>query len=60
MTPELEELRKAIYCCIGCGKNFSEVKRMIQFHPIVCICNGCIQICVDMLEEEDKKDGPTK
>jgi hypothetical protein len=38
--------------CSFCGKSQSEVIKMIA-GPHVYICNECIMLCVEILEEED-------
>jgi len=38
-------------CCSFCGKSRSAVKRLIA-GPMVFICNECVKLCVEILEEE--------
>lgn len=38
--------------CSFCGKSQDEVNRLVQGHPGVCICNECIQLCGQLVEEE--------
>lgn len=45
---------KKVYCSF-CGKNDSEVVKMIA-GPSVYICNECIGLCSDILEEEVKPE----
>ncbi len=40
--------------CSFCGKNQSEVKKLIA-GPTVFICNECISLCTDILNEEGRK-----
>lgn len=46
---------KMLFCSF-CGKNQHEVKRLIK-GPAVCICDGCIEECADLIcgEEENKR-----
>ncbi|UCF94764.1 MAG: ATP-dependent Clp protease ATP-binding subunit ClpX [Desulfobacterales bacterium] len=41
--------------CSFCGKNQSEVKKLIA-GPAVYICDECIQLCSEIIEEESVKD----
>ena len=41
--------------CSFCGKNKNEVKKMI-YGKDVCICNECVSVCQDIIEEELIKD----
>ncbi len=38
-------------CCSFCGKPQGEAKKLVA-GPGVCICDECIDLCVDILEEE--------
>lgn len=40
--------------CSFCGKNQKEVKKLIA-GPAVYICDECIQLCSEIIEEEDSK-----
>ena len=40
--------------CSFCGKQMHEVKRLVSGHN-VCICDECIELCVDMLNDEKKQ-----
>jgi ATP-dependent Clp protease ATP-binding subunit ClpX len=42
--------------CSFCGKNQSEVRKLIA-GPAVYICDECIQLCSEIIEEESEKDG---
>jgi ATP-dependent Clp protease ATP-binding subunit ClpX len=46
---------KKDYCCSFCGKNQHELERLIA-GPKVFICNQCVDICVDIMNEEKKAD----
>jgi len=41
--------------CSFCGKNQQEVKKLIA-GPAVYICDECIQLCSEIIEEETQKD----
>jgi ATP-dependent Clp protease ATP-binding subunit ClpX len=41
--------------CSFCGKNQKEVKKLIA-GPAVYICDECIQLCSEIIEEENDKD----
>jgi len=55
MEPTLDDIRKKLYVCIGCQKNYSEVKKLIQFHTFINICNECVEQCVKQIEEDDER-----
>ena len=44
--------------CEFCGRSEDEVGRLISAPSGVCICDGCVEICSDLLynETEDKSD----
>ncbi len=42
------------FFCSFCGKNQKEVKKLIA-GPSVYICNECIQLCSEILEDEEKE-----
>ncbi len=50
MTTEAD--KKSLHCSF-CGKNQYEVKKLIA-GPTVFICNECIELCLDILKEENK------
>jgi ATP-dependent Clp protease ATP-binding subunit ClpX len=41
--------------CSFCGKNQSEVRKLIP-GPAVYICDECIQLCSEIIEEKSEKD----
>ncbi len=41
--------------CSFCGKNQSEVRKLIA-GPAVYICDECIQLCSEIIEEESERD----
>lgn len=45
------------YCCSFCGKTQGEVKRLIA-GPGVYICNECVELCNDILDDEMYEDVP--
>ena len=48
----------AVSSCSFCGKNQKEVSKLIS-GPQVYICNECIDLCNEILVEENKKDSLT-
>jgi ATP-dependent Clp protease ATP-binding subunit ClpX len=46
---------QAILCCSFCGKSQYEVQKLIA-GPTVFICDECITLCNDILEEESKRN----
>lgn len=38
--------------CSFCGKSQDEVSRLVQGHPGVCICNECIHLCGQLVEDD--------
>ena len=42
--------------CSFCGKSQKEVKKLIA-GPAVYICDECIQLCGEIIEEEKEKSG---
>ena len=42
--------------CSFCGKSQKEVKKLIA-GPAVYICDECIQLCGEIIEEENEKTG---
>lgn len=47
-----QESKNTLYCSF-CGKSQHEVKKLIA-GPNVFICNECVELCVDIIREEDK------
>jgi hypothetical protein len=43
--------------CSFCGKNRREVKKLIS-GPRIFICDECVGLCVDILNEEERKNAP--
>lgn len=48
-----EDTNDKLFCSF-CGKNQKEVKKLIA-GPAVYICDECIQLCSEIIEEEDSK-----
>lgn len=42
--------------CSFCGKSQDEVTRLVQGHPGVCICNECIQLCGQLVDDDSQED----
>ena len=38
--------------CSFCGKSQEDVTRLVQGQPGVCICNECIDLCSQLVQEE--------
>jgi ATP-dependent Clp protease ATP-binding subunit ClpX len=51
MNDKVEE-GKLLYCSF-CGKNQNEVKKLIA-GPSVYVCNECVDLCNDIIREEDE------
>ena len=45
--------------CSFCGKSLGEVENLIA-GPTAYICNECVEICVDVVEEEKEKQAEKK
>ncbi len=43
------------YNCSFCQKNKKDVKNLISGPAGVCICNECVDLCVDLIEEETSR-----
>ena len=41
--------------CSFCGKSQDEVKKLIA-GPMVYICNECIELCNEIIQDEAKKE----
>ena len=52
-----DEVNDNLFCSF-CGKNQKEVKKLIA-GPAVYICDECIQLCSEIIEEESEKGGQT-
>lgn len=52
--PKKRDENENLFCSF-CGKNQKEVKKLIA-GPAVYICDECIQLCSEIIEEETEKD----
>jgi ATP-dependent Clp protease ATP-binding subunit ClpX len=43
---------KALYFCNFCGKNQTQVKKMVAGHNSTYICSDCVLLCVDAITEK--------
>jgi ATP-dependent protease Clp ATPase subunit len=48
------------YRCSFCGKNQNEVKRLIAGPVAVFICNECVDLCAEILEEDKSPISPVE
>ena len=49
---EKTDSKNTLYCSF-CGKSQHEVRKLIA-GPNVFICNECVELCMDIIREEDK------
>jgi ATP-dependent Clp protease ATP-binding subunit ClpX len=58
-NPEGQDSKNTLYCSF-CGKSQHEVRKLIA-GPTVFICDECVELCLDIIREENKtslvKDG---
>lgn len=47
--------KKPVLCCSFCGKSQNEVAKLIA-GATVCICNECVDLCVEIIQEENKEN----
>ena len=52
-----KEEKESLFCSF-CGKSQKEVKKLIA-GPSVYICNECVDLCNDIIEEEIKSEEET-
>ena len=45
--------------CSFCGKSQDDVTRLVQGQPGTCICNECIELCSQLVKDEEKSTLPT-
>src|SRR5260370_41288080 len=50
--------KTAVYCSF-CGKSQHELRKLIA-GPTVYICNECVQLCMDIISEENKSSLMTR
>ena len=55
--PNKEDSNENLFCSF-CGKNQKEVTKLIA-GPAVYICDECIQLCSEIIEEENEQEGAT-
>lgn len=53
MSQNDDKNAKSTLYCSFCGKSQHEVKKLIA-GPTVFICNECVELCVDIIDEENK------
>ena len=53
MTKSTDENSRGALSCSFCGKNQHEVRKLIA-GPSVFICDECIDLCMDIIKEENK------
>ena len=49
----MSENNKNILYCSFCGKSQHEVRKLIA-GPTVFICDECVELCMDIIKEENK------
>jgi ATP-dependent Clp protease ATP-binding subunit ClpX len=49
------ETETEVYRCSFCGKDRSEIGRMIAGPNRVYICNECVELCNQIIAQEDGK-----
>jgi len=47
--------KSSAYYCSFCGKSQHEVKKLIA-GPTVFICDECVDLCVDIIKEENRNE----
>ncbi len=52
MSKSSDDTKNTLYCSF-CGKSQHEVRKLIA-GPNVFICNECVELCTDIIQEEDK------
>ena len=58
MTSKRDAKEGKLYCSF-CGKSQKEVRKLIA-RPTVYICNECIELCNEIIADEDAKEGVLK
>lgn len=53
-SPGSSDSKNTLYCSF-CGKSQHEVRKLIA-GPNVFICNECVELCMDIIREEDKSN----
>lgn len=52
--PKPEPVHRGNLCCSFCGKSQRKVKKLIA-GPAVYICNECVKLCQEIIDEEEAK-----
>jgi len=52
-----KDTKSTLYCSF-CGKSQHEVRKLIA-GPTVFICDGCVELCKDIIQEELLSSSPT-
>ena len=55
MATNSGESKNTLYCSF-CGKSQHEVRKLIA-GPTVFICDECVELCMDIIREENKTSG---
>ena len=55
----MSDINKEHHSCSFCGKSKLEVKQIIA-GPSVAICNECVSLCLDIIEDENKTSSEPK
>ena len=55
MATNSGESKNTLYCSF-CGKSQHEVRKLIA-GPTVFICDECVELCMDIIREENKTTG---
>jgi hypothetical protein len=53
VAPDPDTPREVLYCSF-CGKSQHEVKKLVA-GPDVCICDECVDLCVDIFRQERQR-----
>ena len=56
MSRTSDDDNKGLLHCSFCGKSQHEVKKLIA-GPTVFICDECVELCTDIIQEEQKSEG---
>ena len=54
MSKQPDDEKNTLYCSF-CGKSQHEVRKLIA-GPNVFVCNECVELCVDIIREEDRTE----
>jgi ATP-dependent Clp protease ATP-binding subunit ClpX len=49
---------RATYRCSFCGKSQDQVRRLIAGPGLVYICDECVRLCQEIIEEEERTAPP--